>query len=165
MRAFGSRKNAARACSTSPLPLTPAEPPLPKNCRVQLYGQIKAPARARRNLARSQSPQPTALPLRTHPRLRRREVSHQKQVSVQAAASEAGACRRTGSHSSDTLTATITMMLGNQNRDRAPPLAAKKRAASRPEFRSLANPADIVLQRTIQIAKEGTSCFGEKVTN
>jgi hypothetical protein len=59
-------------------------------------------------------------------------------------------------------------MLGNQNRYRAPPLAAKKRAASRPEFRSEQNPTSIVLpgsKRTIQIAKQGTSCFGEKVTN
>ncbi len=37
MRAFGSRKNAAPACSTSPLPLTPAEPPLPNTCRVQVW--------------------------------------------------------------------------------------------------------------------------------
>src|SRR5271166_792178 len=36
MRAFGS-KNAARACSTSPLPLTSAEPPLPNICRVQIW--------------------------------------------------------------------------------------------------------------------------------
>ena len=100
-------------------------------CRVQLYGQTKAPAWARRNLARSQSPQPTALPLRTYPRLRRREVSHHKQVSAQAAASRAGACRRTAGHSSNPVTATIPIMLGNQNRSRAPPLAAKKRAASR----------------------------------
>src|SRR5271166_6419880 len=133
MRAFGLRKNAARACSTSPLPLTPAETSAPVACRVQLYGQIKAPAWARRNLARSQSPQRTALPLRTHPRLRRREVSHHKQVSLQAATSEAEACRRTAGHRSDTVTATVPIMLGNQNRYRAPPLAAKKRAASRPE--------------------------------
>src|ERR1700693_4286789 len=125
MRAFGSRKNAARACSTSPLPPTPAEPPLPNTCRVQLYGQSKAPARARRNLARSQSPQRTALPLRTHPRLRRRAVSHHKQVSLQAAASEAGACLTTAGHSSDTVTGT-PIMLSNQNRYRAPPLAAEK---------------------------------------
>ena len=35
-------------------------------------------------------------------------------------------------HSSDTVTGT-PIMLSNQNRYRAPPLAAKKRAASRPE--------------------------------
>src|SRR5208283_6079418 len=112
MRAFGLRKNAARACSTSPLPLTPAETSAPNTCRVQLYGQSKAPARARRNLARSQSPQPTALPLRTHPRLRRREVSHHQQVSLQAAASEAGACRTTAGHSSDTVPGTPIMLAG-----------------------------------------------------
>jgi len=37
MRAFGTRKNAAQACSTSPLALTAAEPPLPHTCRVQIW--------------------------------------------------------------------------------------------------------------------------------
>ena len=54
-----------------------------------------------------------------------KEVSHQKQVSLQAAASGAGACRRTTGHSSDTVTGT-PIMLSNQNRYRAPPLAAEK---------------------------------------
>jgi DNA replication protein DnaC len=106
-------------------PADPGRTSAPNTCRVQLYGQSKAPARARRNLARSQSPQPTALPLRTHPRLRRREVSHHQQVSLQAAASEAGACRTTAGHSSDTVTGT-PIMPSNQNSYRAPPLAAEK---------------------------------------
>ena len=49
---------------------------------------------------------------------------------LQAAASGAGAWRTTAGHSSDTVTG-MPIMLSNQNRYRAPPLAAKNRAASR----------------------------------
>ena len=47
MRAFGSRKNAARACSTSPLTPTPAEPPLVTLVACNYMGRAKhRPGRA-----------------------------------------------------------------------------------------------------------------------
>ncbi len=46
--------------------------------------------------------------------------------------------------SSDPVTATPPIMLGNQNRYRAPPLAAKKRAASRPHVGSERPPASVL---------------------